>query len=96
MTVLGQGINLNPPYANHSVSSDGRRLVHFNVQSAPLFGNATEMMYYYANLYVGDFDNLSRQALIIDTGSGIMSFPCEGYCTHCGKHINDYYKIKGK
>jgi hypothetical protein len=52
------------------------------------------MMYYYANIYVGDFDNLSQQALIIDTGSGIMSFPCEGYCVHCGKHINSYYPVK--
>ena len=53
-------------------------------------------MYYYANVYVGHFNNLSRQSLIMDTGSGIMSFPCEGYCTHCGHHLNQYYRIKGK
>ena len=54
------------------------------------------MMYYYANLYVGDFEHLKTQALIIDTGSGIMSFPCKEYCQHCGKHLNEYYPIKGK
>ncbi len=66
------------------------------MRTTDLFGNSTELMYYYATLYVGDFDNLSEQALIIDTGSGIMSFPCEGYCTHCGKHINNYYPIDSK
>jgi len=45
-----------------------------------LYGNSTQMMYFYANLYVGDFDHLKTQALIIDTGSGIMSFPCKEYC----------------
>lgn len=91
---LSQGINLAPQLYNQSTMDDGRRLVHIPMQSTALFGNSTEMMYYYANIYVGDFDNLSQQALIIDTGSGIMSFPCEGYCVHCGKHINSYYPVK--
>lgn len=25
-----------------------------------------------------------------------MSFPCKEYCQHCGKHLNEYYAVKGK
>lgn len=55
---------------------DGRRLVHMPIQSAEIKGNSTEMMYYYSTFYVGDFEHMKTQALILDTGSGIMSFPC--------------------
>ena len=70
--------------------------MHIPIQQTALYGNSTEMMYYYANVYVGTFETLRTQALIIDTGSGIMSFPCKEYCVHCGKHINEYYPLKGK
>ena len=93
---LGQGINLSPELYEHRMMADGRRYLSIQVRTTDLFGNSTELMYYYATLYVGDFDNLSEQALIIDTGSGIMSFPCEGYCKHCGKHINNYYPLDSK
>jgi len=46
------------------------------IQSAEIKGNSTEMMYYYSTFYVGDFEHMKTQALILDTGSGIMSFPC--------------------
>lgn len=87
------GLNFSPELYPRREMSDGRRYLNVPVKSTDLFGNSTELMYYYATLYVGDFDNLQEQALIIDTGSGIMSFPCEGYCTHCGKHINKYYPL---
>ena len=96
LPVEGMGLNLDPDLYRRSLMSDGRRLVHIPMQATELYGNSTELMYYYANMYVGDFENLSVQALIIDTGSGIMSFPCKEYCVHCGKHINEYYPIKSK
>lgn len=58
-----------------------------------MFGNSTEMMYFYSNVFVGDFKDPSRQSLIVDTGSGLTCFPCQGYCTHCGAHINSYYPL---
>jgi uncharacterized OB-fold protein len=66
------------------------------IQSSDIKGNSTEMMYYYSTFYVGDFENMKTQALILDTGSGIMSFPCKEFCQHCGKHINEPYPLKGK
>ncbi len=89
LNMLGPGINVTK-------TPEGWWLVHLPMLSTALFGNSTEMMYYYATLYVGSQDAAYPQALIIDTGSGIMSFPCAGYCKHCGDHINEPYPFKSK
>jgi hypothetical protein len=72
---------------------DGRHLVHMHLETSEVFGNSTGLMYYYSNVYFGSHDNLSKQALILDTGSGITCFPCKGACKSCGRHINSYYDI---
>ena len=64
-----------------------------HIERAAMYGNSTQLMYYFSDVFVGDFDNPSKQSLIVDTGSGYTCFPCEGYCTHCGKHLNSYYEI---
>ena len=69
----------------------GRRLYHTHVHSAPLYGNSTDLEYFYVNVRVGS--QQQEQALIVDTGSGIIAMPCAGYCTSCGKHINAYFDI---
>ena len=80
-------------FYHRSLMSDGRRLVHIPLQETSLYGNSTDMMYFYANVYVGSYGDLRQQSLIIDTGSGIMSFPCKEYCDHCGEHLNPYYPL---
>jgi len=45
--------------------------MHMDLETVDVFGNTTNLMYYYSNLYFGDHDNLSKQSLILDTGSGI-------------------------
>ena len=45
--------------------------MEINMESSPLFGNSTDLMYYYSDFYVGDPKNASKQALILDTGSGV-------------------------
>ena len=69
-----------------------RRLYHTHLQSAPLYGNSTDLQYFYVDVYVGSQKH--RQALIVDTGSGIAALPCEKYCQSCGKHINGYYSLE--
>lgn len=31
--------------------------------------------------------------MIIDTGSGLTCFPCQNYCSFCGRHLNSYYPL---
>ena len=42
-----------------SHSQRPRKLIHTHLESAPMFGNSTDLMYYYARLNVGDFDSPS-------------------------------------
>ena len=49
--------------------------------------------YYYTNLYIGDYENPSKQSLILDTGSGITWFPWKDFCKECGTHLNSYYEV---
>ena len=60
---------------------------------APVYGNLTDLMYYYVDVYVGDPNNPSKQSLIIDTGSTITWFPCQGYWRKCGKHILPQFEL---
>lgn len=39
------------------------------------------------DVFVGDPNNPTRQALILDTGSTVTCIPCTGACKKCGKHI---------
>ena len=63
------------------------------LDSTGIFGNTSNLMYYYVNIYIGTPPK--RQSLIIDTGSALTGIPCQPYCTSCGKHLNSYYKIEG-
>ncbi|CDW82204.1 aspartic protease pm5 [Stylonychia lemnae] len=75
------------------VNGQVRRLFHTHLQSTPLFGNSTDLEYFYVDIYAGI--NKEPQALIVDTGSGITAFPCENHCKpkSCGNHINKYFKV---
>lgn len=57
-----------------------------------VYGNTSELSYYYINMYVGIPP--TRQSLIIDTGSQITAIPCSPLCTSCGVHMNEFYKLK--
>ena len=35
------------------LSVSGRELAHWHIQSTPLYGNSTDLMYYYATVYFG-------------------------------------------
>jgi len=41
----------------------------------PLYGNITELSYYYAEIYIGTPPQL--QSVIIDTGSGFLGVACK-------------------
>ncbi len=50
----------------------------------PLYGNVTELLYYYANIYVGSPPQ--QQSVIVDTGSSFVGVPCQQSCSgNCGK-----------
>lgn len=63
-------------------------------ESYIVHGNSSALHYYYVNVYVGS--RFSKRSLIIDTGSSLTGFPCEGICNNCGKHLNPYYNYNGK
>jgi len=59
-------------------------------RTVPLFGNAT-IGYYYVNVYAGT--KMSKQSLIVDTGSSLTTFPCSE-CQSCGhNHYNRPHDI---
>ena len=60
---------------NRTLGSDGRNLVHMHLESEEVFGNVTQIMYYFTKIEVGGYNNTSTQTLILDTGSGITCFP---------------------
>ena len=55
-----------------------------SIRNMTVFGNAT-LGYYYLEAYVGTPEQ--KQALILDTGSNLTIFPCQG-CEKCRDHIN--------
>ena len=73
-------------------------LHHFTAQhlpkvyTYPLYGNASELQYYYANIYIGTPPQ--RQSVIIDTGSSFVGVPCSESCAeNCGtKHSDPLYE----
>lgn len=68
-----------------------RNLMHMHIQPAKLYGNSTDLQYFYSNVFVGSAKQ--KEALIIDTGSGITAFPCKQSCRSCGNHINEYFDL---
>lgn len=85
---------------NHSqgLQNPKRNLVHVHLQSTQVFGNSTDLEYYYVDVYVGT--HRQKQTLIVDTGSTLLAMPCKAYCTSddygkssCGSHINEWYDI---
>ena len=73
------------------MDGQSRKLYHVHLQSSPLYGNSTELQYFYVNVYVGS--EKQPQSLIVDTGSGIAAFPCDNHCESCGKHLNNYFMV---
>jgi hypothetical protein len=57
-------------------------------RSLPIYGNST-LGYYYIEAFVGSPPQ--RKSLILDTGSHLTTFPCEG-CTACTQHQNGIYQ----
>jgi len=45
--------------------------MHMHLETSQIYGNSSQLYYFFANVYVGDFNNPSKQSLIIDTGSGL-------------------------
>ena len=62
------------------------------LQTSPLYGNSTDLEYYYVIVYVGS--KRHPQALIVDTGSSVAAIPCAEYRTakSCGTHLNPIYR----
>eukprot|EP00405_Crypthecodinium_cohnii_P053789 CAMPEP_0206601688 /NCGR_PEP_ID=MMETSP0325_2-20121206/46812_1 /ASSEMBLY_ACC=CAM_ASM_000347 /TAXON_ID=2866 /ORGANISM="Crypthecodinium cohnii, Strain Seligo" /LENGTH=623 /DNA_ID=CAMNT_0054113775 /DNA_START=136 /DNA_END=2008 /DNA_ORIENTATION=- len=60
------------------------------VESALLYGNINEYAYYFTDLLVGS--QSQRVSVIVDTGSSLCGFPCEG-CEHCGHHLNPPFAV---
>jgi hypothetical protein len=53
-------------------------------ESTWLYGNIHSYAYYFANVLLGS--KRQSAALIVDTGSRLIGFPCQG-CSHCGEHL---------
>eukprot|EP00922_Rhytidocystis_sp_ex-Travisia-forbesii_P034723 GHVS01051563.1.p1 GENE.GHVS01051563.1~~GHVS01051563.1.p1 ORF type:complete len:641 (-),score=99.04 GHVS01051563.1:1256-3109(-) len=51
----------------------------------PVYGNLFRLAYFFVDILVGSPPQ--RQSVIIDTGSSLLGFPCQG-CTKCGEHID--------
>ncbi len=67
--------NLQEPISLGDLKARDRALLHTHLQSSPLYGNVTDLQYFYVNVYVGSKNQ--RQALIVNTGAGITAFPCK-------------------
>ena len=64
-----------------------------NIKGIPINENASHMSYYYVDVMIGENPNLSKQALIIDTGSIITCFPWKESCTYWGNHMHPPFDI---
>jgi len=61
------------------------------IESAKLYGNVNAYAYYFTDLLIG-WPHPQRVSVIIDTGSSLCGFPCEG-CRHCGHHIDPPFQF---
>lgn len=71
-----------------------RRILVATMEYAPIYGNSTDLMYYYVDMQIGTPSK--PFSFLIDTGSRTMSLPCKGYCTACGTHMHSYYDLSSK
>ena len=64
------------------------------IYTYPLYGNVSELLYYYANIYIGSPPQ--QQSVIIDTGSSFVGVPCKQTCKgSCGKvHRNALFDVE--
>jgi hypothetical protein len=69
-------------------SEPRRNLAHVHLQKTPLYGNSTELEYFYITAYFGS--HRQAKSLIFDTESSVAAIPCSDYCSNnsCGSHIN--------
>lgn len=56
----------------------------------PVHGTHEKMGYFYANVHIGT--PAQSFGVILDTGSSIMSVPCEN-CSHCGTHLDPVFNV---
>ena len=76
------------------IENRGRGLKHLPlIKNVPLYGNVTELQYFYATIYVGSQKH--RQFVIVDTGSSEAALPCKELCnaTSCGTHANGHFAV---
>ena len=59
-----------------------------------VYGNTTELNYYFINMQVGLPP--VKQSLIVDTGSQLTAIPCGSKCPTCGSHSNVFYELKNE
>jgi hypothetical protein len=63
-----------------------------HIESSRLYGNINRYAYYFTDILVGA-PKPQRVSVIIDTGSSLCGFPCEG-CSHCGGHIDPPFNFE--
>jgi hypothetical protein len=73
---------------NEGIDSEFRRTSDGPVTKPVLIPLYQGFGTHYAYIYVGTPPQ--RQAVIIDTASSELAFPCKG-CTDCGRHLNTYF-----
>lgn len=56
-----------------------------------VYGNTESLGYYYVDIWVGT--PLVKQTVILDTGSHLTAFPCNG-CENCGTHMDAYFNYE--
>jgi len=63
------------------------------LETARLYGNIVGYAYWYVDVSVGT--PAQRVSVILDTGSGLLAFPCRG-CEHCGDehHIDPLFNVQ--
>ena len=69
---------------------DGAEASEVFSRTVAVYGTHEKMGYFYATVNIGT----PPQAfgVILDTGSSIMSVPCEN-CSHCGQHLDPVFNV---
>jgi len=65
-------------------------LSHAIFYKIPIFGNITNISYYYSYIFMGTPPQ--PQSVILDTGSSLVAVPCENYCANCNiNSLNPFF-----